>query len=100
MEENFVQDSSENPVKLQEKKASNILIVFSALSLIPAIGILFGAISILISLFNFKRFKIVFILGVSGIMLTVILYSTLSYFGEVQRGGVYDKLRVTTDIVL
>jgi hypothetical protein len=77
-----------------KKSAPIVLIIFSGLSFIPMIGVLFGSISIFISLFNFKRFKILFILGLSGILFTIIIYSTLNYFGNVHRGGVYDELRV------
>ncbi len=100
MEENNFQVQNDNPITIKDKKAPIGLIIFSGLSFIPAIGVFFGIISIMISLFNFKRFKLLFILGLSGIMLSIIIYSTLYYFGEIERGGVFDKLSVDTDIEL
>lgn len=100
MEENDFQSQNDNPLLIKDKKTPIGLIIFSGFSFIPAIGVFFGIISIVISFFNFRRFKLLFILGLSGIMLTIILYSSLHYFGEVKRGGVYDKLRVTMAIQL
>jgi len=78
----------------QEKNAPTGLYILSGFSFIPAIGVIFGVISIIISFFNFRRFRIIFILGLSGIIFSIVIYSTLFYFGMVQRGGVYDNLRV------
>jgi len=100
MEENKVQSQNDNPIIIKDKKTPVVLIILSGFSFIPAIGVFFGIISIVISFFNFKRFKLLFILGLSGIMLTIIIYSSLYYFGNVKRGGVFDKLRVTMDIEL
>ena len=89
-----------NVIVKKEKKAPIGLIIMSGLSFIPAIGVFFGIVSILISLFNFKRFKLLFILGLSGIIFTTVIYSSLYYFGTVKRGGIFDDLRVSTNIYL
>ena len=57
-----------------------LLIIFAALSFIPLIGVLFGIISIIISLYDFKRLKLISILGISGISLTIILYFGIVLF--------------------
>jgi hypothetical protein len=84
-----------NAIIQKDKKAPIGLIILSGLSFFPAIGVFFGLISIVISFFNFKRFKLVFILGLSGIVFSIVIYSTLYYFGTVYRGGTYDELRVS-----
>ena len=84
----------------QKDKTPIILIIFGGLSFIPAIGIFFGVISIIISLFKFKRFKTLFILGISGILFSVTIYSALYYYGFQKRGGTYDKLRVVLNVEL
>ncbi len=69
--------------------------VFGGLSFIPLCGVPFGLASILWGLFSKKRGgKILAFIGVLGIGFTVVLYGGLYYFGFVQRGGVYDSLRV------
>jgi hypothetical protein len=93
-------DNNQTDQKSKNTKAPTILIVFSAFSFIPLIGLFFGGISIIISLFNFKRFKSLFIIGLSGILFTIIIYSTLYYFGFKKRGGVYDELRTSMNITL
>ena len=94
MEEQINETSNQNLVIKKEKKAPVALIILSGLSFIPLIGVFFGLISIVISLFDFKRFKLLFILGLSGIIFTIVIYSTLNYFGFQKRGGTYDELRV------
>jgi hypothetical protein len=100
METEIKEKTEGNVIVKKNKKAPIGMIIMSGLSFIPAIGVLFGFVSIVISLFNFKRFKLLFILGLSGIIFSIVLYSTLYYYGSVKRGGTYDKLRVSMDIYL
>lgn len=95
METEIEKKDEENVIFKKDKKAPIGLIIMSGLSFIPAIGVFFGIVSIVISLFNFKRFKLLFILGLSGIVFTIVIYSTLYYFSSVKRGGTYDELRIT-----
>lgn len=88
---------TDNKATYTKKNAPIGLVIFSGLSFIPMFGVLFGTISILISLINFGRLKLVFILGLSGILFTIIIYSSLYYFGFEHRGGVYDELRIKTN---
>jgi hypothetical protein len=68
--------------------------VVGGLAFIPLIGLLFGIAAIVWGLVTNKSGgKRVAALGASGIVLTVVLYGSLFYFGFVQRGGVYDDLR-------
>jgi hypothetical protein len=100
MDTEFKKTDEGGSIIKKDKKAPIGLIVMSGLSFIPAIGVFFGLVSIVISMVNFKRFKLLFILGLSGIIFTIIIYSTLYYFGSVKRGGTYDKLRVTMNLYL
>ena len=65
--------------------------VVGGLSFIPLIGIPFGIVAIIWGLV--RRVWALVGLGAGGILFTVVLYSSLFYFGFHQRGGVYDKLR-------
>jgi len=65
--------------------------VFGGLSFIPLIGVLFGIIAIIIGVA--KKSKGPALLGLCGILVTVVLYGGLYYFGFVQKGSVYDDLR-------
>jgi len=94
------QSTNEKPIIKKAKKAPTGLIILGGLSFIPFIGILFGAISILISLTDFGRFRIMFILGLSGIIFSIIIYSAIYYFGFIKRGGTYDELRVEMNQIL
>lgn len=68
--------------------------IIGSFSFIPLIGVLFGIIVIIWGLISKKNgSKKLVLVGLGGIAFSVILYSTLFYFGFVQRGGVYDKLR-------
>ena len=64
-------------------------------SFIPLLGVLFGLIAIIWAVLNRQKtgWRVVVGLGAAGIALTVAIYSSLFYFGFVQRGGVYDDLR-------
>jgi hypothetical protein len=92
-----MEETTNKQANQETKGAPIILIILSAFSFIPLIGVFFGGLSILISIFNFKRFKLLFFLGCSGILLTIILYSSVYYIGVKQRGGVADYSRVEMD---
>jgi len=87
----------------KEKKSSTlgiISIVLGVISFIPLIGFFIGFVAGGLGIVDMKKNKsklglIGLILGIVGILITVILYGSLFYFGFVQRGGVYDDLRAT-----
>ena len=66
--------------------------IFGGLSFIPLIGVLFGIIAIIIG--TVKKTKGQIFLGIAGIIVTVVLYGGLYYFGLVAKTGVYADLRV------
>jgi hypothetical protein len=69
--------------------------VIGGMSFIPLCGVIFGIVSIVGGLVTPKRGgKVLSLVGGLGIAFTVILYGALFYFGFIQRGGVYDSLRV------
>ena len=69
--------------------------VLGGLSFIPAIGLVFGVGAITWGLVTKKRGgRLVACIGLAGVACTVLMYSALFYFGFVQRGGVYDDLRL------
>ena len=69
--------------------------VLGGLSFIPAIGVVFGVSAITWGLVTKKRGgKLVACIGFAGVACTVLLYAALFYFGFMQRGGVYDDLRL------
>lgn len=82
-------------VSEQKKRLGTFPYVIGGMSFIPLIGVLFGLIAIVWGLVTKKAGgkKLAFI-GGGGITFTVVLYSSLFYFGFVQRGGIYDDLRV------
>jgi hypothetical protein len=65
--------------------------VIGGASFIPLIGIIFGVVAIIWGLL--RKVKSLVLLGIGGILFSVILYGALFYFGFYHRGGVYDKLR-------
>jgi len=78
----------------KEEKLGAFPFVIGGISFIPLIGIFFGIIAIIWGLATKKSGgKKLAITGGCGIAFTVILYSSLFYFGFVQRGGAYDDLR-------
>jgi hypothetical protein len=82
-------------VNEKQEKLSSFPFVIGGLSFIPVIGVIFGLIAISWGLVTKKAGgKKLALIGGGGIFVTVILYSTLFYFGMVQRGGIYDDLRV------
>lgn len=69
--------------------------IIGAFSFIPGLGILFGIASVVWGAVTKKEGgRTLLIMGASGIGLSMVLYSVLFYFAFVQRGGVYDGLRV------
>ena len=79
---------------MEKEKLGTLPYVISGLSYIPLIGILFGLISIIWGLVTNKSGgKKLALIGFGGIAFTIILYSSLFYFGLKERGGVYDELR-------
>ncbi|CAM4295168.1 hypothetical protein F901_01727 [Acinetobacter dispersus] len=69
--------------------------IIAAISFIPGIGIIFGVIALIWGGLTKKNGgKILVVIGISGICFSIIIYGLLFYFGLVQRGGVYDELRV------
>ena len=78
----------------EKEKLGTFPYIVAGVSFIPGIGIIFGVIAIVWGLLTKKiGGKKLAIVGGCGIGLSVILYSSLFYFGFVQRGGVYDDLR-------
>lgn len=69
--------------------------IISGLAYIPLFGIPFGITAIIWGLVKKKigGMRLVFI-GSGGLIVTAALYGSLFYFGFVERGGIYDKLRV------
>jgi hypothetical protein len=86
---------SPNSEKTSEnKKLGTIPFVFSGMSFIPLIGVLFGLFAIARGLIT-KRDggKKLALVGGAGIGFNILIYGALFYFGFVQRGGIYDDLR-------
>jgi len=82
-----------NEDKKQEKLGA-FPYVIGGLSFIPLLGIVFGIIVIIWGFVTKKMGgKKLAIIGACGIAFTVILYSSLFYFGVMKRDGVYDELR-------
>ena len=76
----------------QKKESAGCLAyVIGGMSFIPLIGVLFGIIAIAWG-FKAKHTKLK-VVGVAGILFTVVIYGSLGYFGFVQEDGVYDELR-------
>lgn len=77
------------------ERLSGFPFVVGGLSFIPLIGVPFGIVAIVWGVATKKAGgKKLAIIGACGIALTILLYGGLFYFGFVQRGGVYDGLRV------
>lgn len=74
--------------------------ILGGMSFIPLVGVLFGIVAIVWGLVTKKLGgKHLATVGAAGICFTIIIYiiiySVLSYFGFKQQGGVYDDLRTT-----
>ena len=78
----------------EEKKIGIFAYVLGGISFIPLIGVPFGIAAAIWGMTKWNEGgKAVTFIGLGGIAFTIILYSSLFYFGFVQRGGVYDELR-------
>jgi hypothetical protein len=78
----------------QKEKLGALPYVIGGLAFIPLAGLLFGGIAIVWGLVTGKRGGLkLALIGGSGIAVTVALWGALFYFGFLQRGGLYDKLR-------
>src|SRR5665213_890697 len=82
----------ENTDSLGSKSKSVAGWVFGGLSFIPLIGVLFGVIAIVFGINKKIRGQI--FLGIAGILVTVIFYGSLFYFGFVAKTGVYADIKV------
>ncbi len=79
----------------EQEKLGIFPFVIGGVSFIPGVGVIFGIIAIIWGLVTKKvGGKKLAVIGTCGIGFSVILYGALFYFGFVQRGGVYDDLRV------
>jgi Type II secretion system (T2SS), protein G len=68
--------------------------IVAGLGFVPLVGIPFAIAAIVLGLIKLEiGGKKLIALGCLGILFTVVLYGGLFYFGFVQRGGIYDKLR-------
>ncbi len=80
-----------------KKKAPIGLIIFSLLSFIPLIGIVFGIVSIIIGLTNFRRLKLISILGASGIAVSILIFSYQFFvLHNMEKNGEIDRVRKQT----
>jgi len=76
------------------EKLGGSLFVIGGLSFIPLLGVPFGIAALIWGITTKKTGgKKVALLGGSGILVTVVLYGGLFYFGFAKRGGIYDELR-------
>jgi len=79
---------------LKQKREVPVLVyIISGLSLIPWIGGFIG-LAILISGLIYYKNKILIAVGSLGILFTISIYGSLYYFGQIERGGVYDEMTV------
>ena len=68
--------------------------VLGGLSFIPLIGVPLGVAAIIWGLVSRKARRLtVVLLGLDGIGCTIVIYGALFFFGFVQTGGIYDRLR-------
>jgi hypothetical protein len=75
----------------QVRPVSFVAYVIAGASFIPCIGVIFGIVAIVWGVA--RRARSLVLLGVGGILFTVVLYGALFYFGFCKRGGFYDELR-------
>lgn len=69
--------------------------VVAGLSFIPLLGFFIGIAAVIWGLVTPKRGgKLLAAIGAGGMAFTVAVYGGLFYFGFVQRGGIYDHLRL------
>jgi hypothetical protein len=78
----------------EAKKIGTGSYIVTGLGFVPLIGVPFAIIAIILGLIKLKAGGRRLIgLGCLGILCTVVPYGALIYFGFVERGGIYDKLR-------
>ena len=79
---------------MQKEKLGVFPYVLGGLSFIPLVGVLFGIVTIVWGMVTEKRGgKVLAFIGARGILSTIIIYSSLFYFGFQQKDGVFDDLR-------
>ena len=79
----------------QKEKLGVFPYVVGGISYIPLIGVPIGIITIIYGLITRKRGGMLLaLIGAGGIAFTILIYSGLFYFGFVQRGGIFDKLKI------
>jgi hypothetical protein len=81
-----------NSIEPTLKSKSKAGWVFGGLSFFPLIGVLFGIIAIIIG--AIKKTKGQILLGIGGILFTVLIYGSLFYFGYVAKTGPYADLKI------
>ena len=74
------------------------LYVLGGASFIPFLGLPFGIAAIIAGLV--RRAWILFVLGLGGLLLNVMLCGSLFYFGLLKHGGAYDKVREQMAVTL
>jgi hypothetical protein len=78
-----------------DRRLGRFAFIVAGLSFIPLIGALFGLIAIAWGLVKRKSGgRKLALIGTTGIAFSFIIFGSLFYFGFVQRGGIYDNLRV------
>ena len=79
----------------QKEKLGVFPYVVGGISYIPLIGVPIGVITIIYGVITRKRGGMLLaLIGAGGIAFTILIYSGLFYFGFVQRGGIFDKLKI------
>ena len=82
------------PPDRREPKIGLGAYVVAGLSFIPLLGVPLGIAAIVWGIVSRRTgHRLVALLGAGGIALTIFLYGGLFFFGFVQHGGVYDRLR-------
>lgn len=73
------------PIQITEKKKQTPIpfIVLGGLSFIPMVGFVIGLLSVIISFFSFRKFKVLFILGISGMVFTMAIIGWLYFVGMI-----------------
>ena len=77
----------------QKRKVPILVYILSGFSMIPWVGGFIGFVVLLSGIIYYKS-KILIAIGATGLIITLGIYGSLYYFGEVKRGGVYDELTV------
>src|SRR5258708_37356009 len=79
------------PVPSSQHKSLTLAYVLGGMSFIPLLGVPLGLIAIVIGLI--KKTKGPALLGLGGIVFSMLLYGSLFYFGFVAKTGPYAELR-------